>query len=138
LQKAVAAVLAGTDKCCVNSLARSRCETHDHMATYVDEAIWEWRGRRWCHLTADSPEELHELAAQLGLVRQWFQSKPDRPWNDHYDLPEQIRAQAIACGAQPLSTREMARRQAKLRERQRGGGMGRTGSDRPARARCAV
>jgi hypothetical protein len=91
------------------------------MATYVDEAIWEWRGRRWCHLTADSPEELHDLAAQLGLLRQWFQSKPDRPWNDHYDLPEDIRVQAIACGAQPLSTREMARRQARLRERHRRG-----------------
>ena len=85
------------------------------MATYVDEAIWEWRGRRWCHLTADSEDELHDLAARLGLVRQWFQSKPGRPWSDHYDLPEEVRAQAIACGAQPLSTREMARRQAKLR-----------------------
>jgi hypothetical protein len=31
-----------------------RCETGGAMATYVDEAIWEWRGRRWCHLTADS------------------------------------------------------------------------------------
>jgi hypothetical protein len=90
------------------------------VATYVDEAIWEWRGRRWCHLTADSPEELHDLAAQLGLVRQWFQSKPGRPWSDHYDLPEDIRIQAIACGAQALSTREMARRQARLRSLARG------------------
>lgn len=86
------------------------------MATYVDEAIWEWRGRRWCHLTADSVDELHALAAQLGLLRQWFQSKPDRRWSDHYDLPEEVRAQAIACGAQPLSTREMARRQAQVRD----------------------
>ena len=69
---------------------------------------------RWCHLTADSPEEQHALAAQLGLVRQWFQSKPGRPCSDHYDLPEEVRAQAIACGARPLGTREMARRQAKL------------------------
>jgi hypothetical protein len=91
------------------------CETGGAMATYVDEAIWEWRGRRWCHLTADSESELHAMAAQLGLVRQWFQSKPGRPWSDHYDLPEEVRAQAIACGAQPLTTREMARRQAKLR-----------------------
>ena len=90
------------------------------VATYVDEAIWEWRGRRWCHLTADSEDELHALAAQLGLVRQWFQSKPGRPWSDHYDLPEEIRAQAIACGARPLTTREMARRQARLRATHRG------------------
>ena len=89
------------------------------MAVYVDEAIWEWRGRRWCHLTADSENELHEFAAQLGLVRQWFQTKPDRPWADHYDLPEEIRIQAIACGARPMTTRDMARRQAALRRRHR-------------------
>ena len=89
------------------------------MATYVDEALWEWRGRRWCHLTADSEEELHEFAARLGLVRQWFQTKPDRPWADHYDLPEEVRVQAIACGARPMTTRDMARRQATLRRRHR-------------------
>ena len=86
------------------------------MATYVDEAIWEWRGRRWCHLTADSDEELHELAARLGLLRQWFQTKPERPWADHYDLPEEIRVQAIACGARPLTTLEMGRLQARRRD----------------------
>lgn len=89
------------------------------MAVYVDEAIWEWRGRRWCHLTADAPEELHEFAATLGLLREWFQSKPHRPWSDHYDLPEDVRVQAIACGAQALTSREMARRLARLRERHR-------------------
>jgi Protein of unknown function (DUF4031) len=86
------------------------------MAVYVDEPIWEWRGRRWCHLTADSPEELHELAARLGLLRQWFQSRPEQPWHDHYDLPEDVRVQAIACGARALTTREMGRRQVRLRE----------------------
>jgi hypothetical protein len=87
------------------------------VAVYVDEPIWEWRGRRWCHLTADTPEELHEMAARLGLLRQWFQSKPDRPWRDHYDIPEEVRAQAVACGAKPLSTREMGERQARGRDR---------------------
>jgi Protein of unknown function (DUF4031) len=85
------------------------------MAVYVDEPIWEWRGRRWCHLTADTPQELHEMAARLGLLRQWFQSKPERPWRDHYDIPEEARAQALACGAKPLSTREMGERQARRR-----------------------
>jgi Protein of unknown function (DUF4031) len=85
------------------------------MAVYVDEPIWESRGRRWCHLTADSADELHELAARMGLLRQWFQSKPGRPWHDHYDLPEEARAQAIACGAHPLTTTEMGRRQARRR-----------------------
>ena len=85
------------------------------MAVYVDESIWERSGRRWCHLTSDSAGELHTFAARVGLLRQWFQSKPDRPWHDHYDLPDDIRVQAIACGAQALTTQEMGRRQAQRR-----------------------
>ena len=85
------------------------------MAVYVDESIWERSGRRWCHLTADSAGELHTFAARVGLLRQWFQSKPGRPWHDHYDLPEEVRGQAIACGARPLTTPEMGRRQAQRR-----------------------
>lgn len=85
------------------------------MAVYVDEAIWRWRGRRWCHLTADTPEELHAMAARLGVLRQWFQSKPGQPWHDHYDVPDELRAQAVACGARELSTLEMGRRLAQAR-----------------------
>jgi hypothetical protein len=85
------------------------------MAVYVDEPIWKSRGRRWCHLTADTTSELHDFAARLGLLRQWFQAKPGRPWHDHYDLPQEVREQAIVCGAQPLTTREMGRRQARRR-----------------------
>ena len=91
------------------------------MSVYVDEAIWRWRGRRWCHLTADDTSELHEFANRLGLVRQWFQAKPGRPWHDHYDLPEVVRAQALAMGATPLTTREMAQRQARRRAAFRAG-----------------
>jgi Protein of unknown function (DUF4031) len=86
------------------------------MAAYVDEPIWEWRGRRWCHLTADTPDELHEFAAKLGLQRQWFQSKPGHPSHDHYDIPADERAQAIAMGAKPLTTREMGRQQRQRRK----------------------
>ena len=88
----------------------------------MDEPIWSWRGRRWCHLTADSTAELHEFAARLGLRRASFQSKPGRPWHDHYDLPIQVRERALRMGATPLTTREMGRRQATLRRsRQRAG-----------------
>jgi len=58
---------------------------------------------------------LHDFAAGLGLLRQWFQSKPGRPWHDHYDLPEDVRVQAVACGARPLTTREAGQRQAQRR-----------------------
>ena len=86
------------------------------VAVYVDEPIWQWRGRCWCHLTADDTEELHRFAADLGLRRHWFQHKPGRPWHDHYDLPEQVRALALARGALALTTGEMGRMQAERRK----------------------
>lgn len=78
------------------------------MAVYVDDAIWPWRGRRWCHLVADTEEELHAFGARLGLKRAWFQQRPGRPWQDHYDLHEVAREVAIALGAVPVTGREMA------------------------------
>lgn len=85
------------------------------MAVYVDEPIWHWRGRRWCHLTADDTGELHDFADRLGLRRAWFQSKPARPWHDHYDIPSEARALALGLGAEALSTREMGVLQARRR-----------------------
>jgi Protein of unknown function (DUF4031) len=85
------------------------------MPVYVDEPIWAWRGRRWCHLTADSTGELHEFAARLGLRKAWFQSKPGRPWHDHYDIPGDARELAVGLGAVSLTTREMGTRQARRR-----------------------
>jgi Protein of unknown function (DUF4031) len=86
------------------------------VPVFVDEPIWEWRGRRWCHLVADDPSELHDFADRLGLRREWYQSKPGRPWHDHYDIPSWARERAVALGALPLTTREMGRRQADRRE----------------------
>lgn len=90
------------------------------MAVYVDEAVWQRRGRAWCHLVADSSEELEEFAARLGLRRAWLQSKPGRPWKDHYDLPGWARSEAVRLGARELTMREMgahlARRRAAFRE----------------------
>jgi Protein of unknown function (DUF4031) len=89
------------------------------VAVYVDEALWEHRGRMWCHITADSVEELHAFASRLGIPRRAFQSRPGRPWVDHYDLPEEYRGQAVARGAVPLTFREavghMRERRTKMR-----------------------
>ena len=69
---------------------------------YVDEAIWEWRGKLWCHLVADSLDELHEFAAHLGLRFSWFQGASRFP---HYDLSANKRLQAIKLGAQAITAR---------------------------------
>ncbi len=87
------------------------------VTVYVDPAIWPWRGRRWCHLRADDPEELFAFAALLGLPRAWLQATPGRPWKDHYDLPEDLRFQAVALGAVEIDVAGAARLTRRLRER---------------------
>jgi hypothetical protein len=74
------------------------------MTVLVDEARWWWRGRRWCHLVSDeSLAELHAFAARLDVPLRAFQG-------DHYDLPEDYRAEAIAAGATVVPSRELVRR----------------------------
>lgn len=102
------------------------------MTTYVDNMGMPARvgglGGRWSHLTADTPEELHELAASLGLKPSWYQGKcktdrgcpevePGSCVHFHYDVVQTKRRQAIASGAQDIDLRQMgaiisARRQA--------------------------
>jgi hypothetical protein len=68
------------------------------MAVYVDEAIWSWHGRKWCHLLADDVDELHRFAAALGLHRISYQGPP-KTSKPHYDLTSYERGRAIAYGA---------------------------------------
>lgn len=70
------------------------------MTVYVDDAVTLWRGRRWAHLMADSLDELHAFAAQLGLPRRAFQ---DRTSGAHYDITAEMRLQALALGAMAIS-----------------------------------
>jgi hypothetical protein len=66
------------------------------MTTYVDNEQIEWRGQQWCHLVADTLEELHAFALALGLKRAWFQAKASYP---HYDLTMAVRERALGLGA---------------------------------------
>lgn len=70
------------------------------MAVYVDDAVTLWRGRRWAHLMADTLEELHAFAAQLGMPRRAFQ---DLTSGAHYDVTAELRERAITLGAIPIS-----------------------------------
>ena len=86
------------------------------MTVYVDSArIPATVGRRhghWSHLTADTQDELHAFAERLGLRRAWFQAgksysgRPSVGW--HYDVTDDLRAQALALGAQPVTMRDLA------------------------------
>lgn len=68
------------------------------MAVFVDNSRLPWRGQSWCHLVADSVQELHAFADQLGLKRAWFQDKTMYP---HYDVTVNVRVRALQLGAQP-------------------------------------
>jgi hypothetical protein len=66
------------------------------MAVYVDNARIKWRGQLWCHLVADSLDELHAFARRLGLQRNWFHRTASYP---HYDVTSTVRERALAIGA---------------------------------------
>ena len=66
------------------------------MAVYVDSEAIHWKGREWCHLVADTLEELHDFAARLGLQRRWFQGRARYP---HYDVTVTVRSRALRMGA---------------------------------------
>ncbi|MCX8527069.1 MAG: DUF4031 domain-containing protein [Candidatus Nanopelagicales bacterium] len=71
------------------------------MALLVDNAVWPWRGRLWCHLVSDaSVDELHVFARRLGIPDRAFQG-------DHYDLTDELRDCAIAEGAVAVTSREL-------------------------------
>jgi Protein of unknown function (DUF4031) len=70
------------------------------MTVYVDDAVHLWRGHRWAHLMADTLDELHAMAAQLGIPRRAFQNKTS---GAHYDVTEDLREQAIRLGVTPIS-----------------------------------
>ena len=76
------------------------------MTVYVDQAIWQWHGRKWCHLLADDLDELHRFAARLGIKRTSFQCPP-KSSAPHYDLTAYERKRAIAQGAVTCSRDEM-------------------------------
>jgi Protein of unknown function (DUF4031) len=71
---------------------------------------------KWSHLTADTVEELHQLAERIGLKREWFQPACTKlpcividevcP-HFHYDVTKSKRVQAIRAGAQPVSFRQL-------------------------------
>jgi hypothetical protein len=78
------------------------------VACYVDSAQAYpeagLRFERFCHLLADSRDELHALADEIGVPRRFFQ---DHPWRWHYDLPEHVRVEAVAHGAQQITMHEV-------------------------------
>lgn len=74
------------------------------MTVYVDNQRNSFGRMIMCHMVANTPLELHDMAAKIGLKREWFQDGGSIP---HYDLSLEKRAAAIRCGAKEISAREL-------------------------------
>ena len=74
------------------------------MATYVDNAAIEWRGKKRHHMTADTLAELHHFAESIGVKRCWYHRGARHP---HYDITTEQREDAIHAGALPIGSREL-------------------------------
>jgi Protein of unknown function (DUF4031) len=74
------------------------------MSVYVDQPVHRFRHMLMCHMLADTPEELHEMADRIGMARKWYQRDASTP---HYDLSKEKRAAAIAAGAIEVDRRGM-------------------------------
>ena len=75
------------------------------MSVYVDNAYIVAKVRsgslthesRWCHMTADTTEELVAFAVSLGLQAKYIQYRGT--WKEHFDVTEPKRRLAVAKGA---------------------------------------
>lgn len=90
------------------------------MAVYVDDLRdWGWvlRGHRVesCHLIADTLDELHEMAQNIGMKRSWFQDNGRSC--PHYDLTESRRKAAVEAGAIELGLHDFVDKMREIRER---------------------
>jgi hypothetical protein len=83
------------------------------LTVYVDDwrqrATIRQRDDRWSHLLADDPDELHDMAARLGIPPRGYQRHRRSAALNHYDLPESLRLRAIELGAVAITWRELAR-----------------------------
>jgi hypothetical protein len=58
---------------------------------------------------ADSVEELHQFAMEIGMKRAWFQEPKGSVKLPHYDLNASRRRKAVAYGAIELDRRDSVR-----------------------------
>ena len=74
------------------------------MTVYVDDMRAPFGRMIMCHMVADTSEELHEMAARIGVARRWVQQSGT--YKEHYDICLSMRAKAVRAGASEITWRE--------------------------------
>ena len=77
------------------------------MTVYVDDMNAPFGRMIMVHMIADTDEELHAMAAVIGVQRKWWQAPPKH--SSHYDICQSKKALAIAAGAVPVTYRQAAK-----------------------------
>lgn len=84
------------------------------MTVYVDDMRAAFGRYVMCHMLADTDEELHAMAAKIGVQRRWHQAPPRH--SSHYDIALSKKALAIEAGAVEITMRQAAAMSARRRE----------------------
>jgi hypothetical protein len=99
------------------------------MTVYVDDMytvpMGQFRRMKMSHMIADTEEELHKMAAAIGVARKWYQG-------DHYDICMSMRVKAVKLGAKEIEMRELARLSRKEGLPRKGNGLVPPAGDDPA------
>lgn len=77
------------------------------MTVYVDDMRAPYGRMTMCHMIADTDEELHAMAACIGVQRRWWQS-PEKTSGSHYDIALSKKALALQAGAIEVTLRQCA------------------------------
>lgn len=75
------------------------------MTVYVDDMKFAYGRMVMCHMLADTDDELHLMAARIGVARRWWQS-PEKTSGSHYDIAQSKRAAAVQQGAVEITWRQ--------------------------------
>ena len=76
------------------------------MAVYVDNMRAAYGRMVMCHMVADTEDELHAMAAKIGVARRWHQKAGTHA--SHYDICMSMRAKAVGAGAKEIGRAELA------------------------------
>src|SRR3546814_15495057 len=76
------------------------------MPVFVDNMRASYGRMIMCHMLADTDEELHAMAAHIGVARRWHQKAGT--YHSHYDICLAKRAIAIRAGAIEIDRRGLA------------------------------